>query len=224
LKRANDVFFELLSPVEPEEEEVDPKAKHNKKPDKPSYLCFTEAEEKTYEHRILYLIGSELEVASTINFKIGCCYQGPDYEDDTPLPVEEVLSNRTATKTATNKSKTVTTEPEEPVIRMVTPDPEMVVNESGRLFQFELGRNEFVLKPDHTEDEINQLNEEGKTIPEDWHEEKWIRYRFNQTKKPVSALHSPEESKIEGPEKPDDSLLHTVLSEEGITSVENIDF
>jgi len=40
---------------------------------------------------------------------------------------------------------------------MVTPEPEIVVNEDGREFQFELGRDEFVLTADHTEVEVNEL-------------------------------------------------------------------
>jgi len=60
-------------------------------------------------------------------------------------------------KPSVGKSKTATIEPEEPVIRMVTPEPEIVVNEDGREFQFELGRDEFVLTADHTEVEVNEL-------------------------------------------------------------------
>ena len=47
--RPNDQFFELLSPVQAEEETIDPKDKKTKKPDKPDYLKFTEAEEEMYE-------------------------------------------------------------------------------------------------------------------------------------------------------------------------------
>lgn len=40
----------------------------------------------------------------------------------------------------------------------------------------------------------------------------------------TSTIHSPEESKLEAPEKLDENLFYHVLSEEGITSVESIDF
>lgn len=118
----------MLSPVEPQEEETDLRDK-KKKHEKPAYLCFTEAEEEAYEHKILYRIGSELEIASTINFKIGCCYQGPDYEDDTPIPEEEPVKK---SKSIPKSRQTTTMEPEEPVIRIITPEPEIVVQESGR--------------------------------------------------------------------------------------------
>ena len=34
--------------------------------------------------------GSEIEVAATINFKIGACYQGPDYEEERQGRLEDL--------------------------------------------------------------------------------------------------------------------------------------
>jgi len=41
---------------------------------------------------------------------------------------------------------------------------------------------------------------------------------------PVSSLHSPEESKAEPAAKEDDTRLFSIFSEEGISSIEGIDF
>lgn len=51
---------------------------------------------------------------------------------------------------------------------MITPEPVLMINENGRLFEFELGRIE-KFKKVH-EDENNQTEE---------HEEKWVQYKFN---------------------------------------------
>jgi hypothetical protein len=101
----------------------------------------------------LYILGSEIEVAATINFKIGACYQGPDYEEEIPADeMPEMSKSKTGGSTA--KKSIPNAEPEKAEVRIVTPEPELSVSESGRLFQFELGRNEFVLKSDHTEIEV----------------------------------------------------------------------
>lgn len=55
--------------------------------------------------------------------------------------------------------------------RMITPEPVLMVNESGRLFEFELGRFEKFKK------EEGDDNNEGEE-----YEEKWITYKFNQRK------------------------------------------
>lgn len=55
---------------------------------------------------------------------------------------------------------------------MITPDPILMNNENGRLFEFELGRLEKIKKP--TIDGV--IVEEGQ--PEEF-EEKWTIYKFN---------------------------------------------
>lgn len=63
-------------------------------------------------------------------------------------------------------------------IRMITPDPVLMANESGRTFEFELGRME---KPKNGETSLGTLNHENQdaaATEEDL--PKWVRYRFNQ--------------------------------------------
>jgi hypothetical protein len=73
--------------------------------------------------------------------------------------------------------------PAEPEIRTVTPDPEILEEESGREFEIELGRHEQVPiekeKPPTPEDAPEEGAEEGEE-PEVETEEKWITYKFDQ--------------------------------------------
>ena len=58
---------------------------------------------------------------------------------------------------------------------MITPDPVLMTNESGRTFEFELGRFEKA-KPRESLD--SAVAEEGTSIVEE--EAKWVQYKFNQ--------------------------------------------
>ena len=63
-------------------------------------------------------------------------YYEPAYEDPNPPAVEE-------TKAAPAKGGAKGGKPAEevkPEIRMITPDPVLMINESGRTFEFELGK------------------------------------------------------------------------------------
>ncbi len=51
---------------------------------------------------------------------------------------------------------------------MITPEPVLMINENGRLFEFELGKFEKVKK-------MNADNDDGTEEFED----KWITYHFN---------------------------------------------
>jgi len=44
------------------------------------------------------------------------------------------------------------------------------------VFQFELGRLEKNLAADHTQEEVDELNEASQIIPDEFYEEKWVRY------------------------------------------------
>jgi hypothetical protein len=46
-------------------------------------------------------------------------------------------------------------------IRMITPDPVLMANESGRTFEFELGRHEKALRAEASLGTISQDNPEG---------------------------------------------------------------
>ena len=63
---------------------------------------------------------------------------------------------------------------------MVKPDPITLETEHGRVFQFELGRNERYLVEGHTQQEVDELKEQSQEIPEDFYATKWVRYRFKQ--------------------------------------------
>ena len=50
---------------------------------------------------------------------------------------------------------------EEPEIRYLTPDPVQLELESGRLFQFEIGKYVKELSSDHTREEVEELKEKN---------------------------------------------------------------
>jgi len=60
---------------------------------------------------------------------------------------------------------------------MIKPDPETMVTENGRLFEFELGRTEDVAKEGITEEEIAEYKENPDAANKehsDLYEKKWI--------------------------------------------------
>ena len=81
-------------------------------------------------------------------------YQGAPFEDPNPPAVEET---KAPGKGAPKSGKPA--EEAKPEIRMITPDPVLMINESGRLFEFELGRLEKIKKPD--EQSTDALNNGG---------------------------------------------------------------
>jgi hypothetical protein len=60
---------------------------------------------------------------------------------------------------------------------MITPDPVLMTNESGRLFEIELGRFEKVKKAGESHE---QLPVDGAQLHTEESEEHWVNYRFNQ--------------------------------------------
>lgn len=119
--------FELTSPIEAEDE--DPKAK-KAPPGKPPVPTSEEGEGN--ENKISIDNAVEDESKKIVGFKMTVIHQAPAYED--PNPPEEDL-------TATKKGKGANAEPE---VRMITPDPVVMVNEQGREFEIEIGRIEDV--------------------------------------------------------------------------------
>lgn len=144
---------------EEEEVKIDPKAK---KPDPKAKL--EEKKEEEGKFKVSYEIGKE-EIP--VEFELQMFYQGPAFEDPNPPPVEEEVKKVAPGKGKPNpKAADI---PDVPVIRMITPDPVLMTNESGRLFEIELGRNEKIkIEP----------TEEGQ---EEQFEDKYIQYQFNQT-------------------------------------------
>ncbi len=96
------------------------------------------------------------------------------YEDPNPPPVEE----KTAAPAKGGKAPAgKPAEDSKPEIRMITPDPVLMTNENGRLFEIELGRLEKINKKGT--ESVEQLPAEGTQHTEEA-EEHWVNYKFNQ--------------------------------------------
>lgn len=168
------------------EEELDPKAKRpdpKKKAVDSKPPAFTEEQEAMFGPRKC-IIEYKKEVELTpqqISFDLTFVFQGPDYVDPNPPPVE------VDAKPVKGKARKPTDAPIEPEIRMITPPPIPLSNESGRAFEFEIGRIESCLKPEHTEEELNELKERGEEVPEGWYEMRWVRYPLLQPEYPTTA-------------------------------------
>ena len=94
--------------------------------------------------KIVYEVGKE---NNFIEFFLHVVFQGPPYEDPNPPPVEEDPKKIAAAAKAAKGAKNIPVEPEKPEPRMITPEPVILSVESGRLFEFELGRKEKFKKP-----------------------------------------------------------------------------
>ena len=104
---------------------------------------WTEEEEAQYgSKKILLECKSDTE-PKEIRFKLSMVYQGPDYED--PNPPEEDLT----AKKPKGKGAAV---PEEPEIRMITPEPVPIEQEGGRVFSLELTQDVKVVLEDKKEE------------------------------------------------------------------------
>ena len=119
-----------------EDSKVDLKAA--KKPD-PKAAPPKAEEEKVGEvkNKIVYEIGKE---NNAIDFEIHIIHQGASYEDPNPPAVEEKQAAPVKGGKAPAPGKPA--DDAKPEIRMITPDPVLMTNESGRTFEFELGRFE----------------------------------------------------------------------------------
>jgi hypothetical protein len=163
----------LFCPEPKEEEPADPKKKDPKK---------GEPEEDENPNKLVYEIGK----TEPIKFEIRTVFQGEPYVDDSP-PDEEELKKQAAKKGKAG---------DEPEVRMVTPEPVVIVQESGREIEFELGRMEVPKKE----------GEEGEDAPpqdESQVEKVFVPYQFNQKEKGLKSV---------------------VLTNEGVAAVEGLEF
>jgi len=132
----NQVHLKLPKIEVEEEVKVDPKAK---KPD-PKAAAKPEDENKEVKNKIVYEIGKE---GAQVEFEMHVVFQGLPFEDPNPPPVEEKqAAPAKGGKAAPGKPA----EDAKPEIRMITPDPVLMENENGRLFEIELGRHEKIQK------------------------------------------------------------------------------
>lgn len=109
-----------------------------KKPDPKAPVAAAVAEVGEVKNKIVYEIGKE---NNAIDFEIQIIHQGASYEDPNPPAVEE----KAATAPVKGGKAPAPGKPADdakPEIRMITPDPVLMTNESGRTFEFELGRFE----------------------------------------------------------------------------------
>lgn len=87
---------------------------------------------------------------------------------------------------------------------MITPEPLVLENESGRLFEIQLGRNEQVRVDTPNETAVEGAEGASQEAPEETEpvtEEKWIQYKFDQSQ---------------------DSLTLNLPTEKGVLNIENI--
>jgi hypothetical protein len=172
LREANTILLKLPKPAQTEEAVIDPKAK---KPDQKVAQPRPEETLAEQKNKLIYEIGKE---NNAIEFEIHIGYQGPPYEDTSTPAIEE---KQAAAAPAKGGKGAKPVEEVKQEIRMITPDPVLMANESGRTFEFELGRME---KHKPADNSIGTLSQEalaadgGASAAGD--EEKWCSYKFNQ--------------------------------------------
>lgn len=165
----NKMLFECLSPVE---EEEDPKAKKDPKKAAP-----VEDDVGTgNDIKITVDLANPNEAQRVFSFEMKIVYQGESYED--PNPPEE------DDKAAKKKGK----DPNEPDVRMITPEPILLEGEMGREFSFELGRYEEVKivqdkskTPLESQGDLLEEPAEGSAEEDAQYETKWIQYKLDQS-------------------------------------------
>lgn len=222
---------------------ADPKAKGGKGPADTKEPTFTEEEEATYGNRKIYLeYKPELEEQQEVAFNIKVFYQGPEYEDPNPPKEEEVVKKPPA------KGKPAEVVVSAPQIRMIKPESVLQQNESGRTFQFEIGKNIAIKVPkDNMDVAASQDSQPPATEFETVN--KWQRFYFDQSisgevriglkeeskellpsversKEVLSslqvskeALSTEEQAKDTQWQEPTDDMLYNVMSVEGVASV-----
>ena len=113
---------------------------------------FTEEEECRFENRVLLQIGGKFtEEPQMLQFNLKCVFQGPEYEDT--VLVEEDEKDKKGKKPNPKDTQETST-------RMVKPATVLLEQERGRIFQFELGKDERFLAEGHTQEEIDELREQ----------------------------------------------------------------
>mmetsp|Transcript_11755 Transcript_11755/g.11682 ORF Transcript_11755/g.11682 Transcript_11755/m.11682 type:complete len:211 (+) Transcript_11755:472-1104(+) len=157
---ANQLQFKLIKNEAEEELAAQAKNEKGKKPDpkkdpKKGAQPHEEEKEEEGKLKIVYETGKE---NNFIEFELHILYQGPPYVDPNPPPPEE--EKKSAPKGKGGKgAPAAQQQQEEPEVRMITPDPILMTNETGRLFEFELGRME-KFKKEREEGGEEQENQE----------------------------------------------------------------
>lgn len=114
----------------PKEEEEDPKAAAAKK-DPKKVTPIEEGEGTGNPVKISIDTANPDESRRFLGLEFKVVFQGEAYEDPNPPEEEEAAKGKKGGKPAG-----------EPEVRWITPDPINLENESGRLFELQLGRNE----------------------------------------------------------------------------------
>lgn len=165
LHRPNQIIF-FRDQVAPEPE--DPKAKKDAKKGEP--------EEDPNPYKIVYEIGK----TEPICFEIRCVFQGEPVVDDSPLDEEELKKQAAAKKGKAG---------DEPEVRMITPDPVIIHQESGREIEFEMGRMEVPTSP-----EVE--GEPQPPVPLEGQEPVWTVYNFDQNTIDFKSYYDTEEGVV----------------------------
>eukprot|EP00356_Strombidium_inclinatum_P012995 CAMPEP_0170499466 /NCGR_PEP_ID=MMETSP0208-20121228/31478_1 /TAXON_ID=197538 /ORGANISM="Strombidium inclinatum, Strain S3" /LENGTH=371 /DNA_ID=CAMNT_0010777025 /DNA_START=323 /DNA_END=1435 /DNA_ORIENTATION=- len=175
-QQANKHALEVISPAEPEE---DPKAKKDPK----KAAAAEEHDFGSNEIKVAIDTATEKEESKIFSFQMKVFFQGDSYEDPNPPEEDEAAKKKKGAPGG------------EPEIKMITPDPILKDNESGREFEFSLGRTEQV-RVDPPGSSMQKLSTEAMVAVatgsgslekvadsadegEVEYEEKWIQYYFD---------------------------------------------
>ena len=163
----------LLTVVSPEEEEEDPKAKKDAKKPAATNASQEEIEGTGNPVKIVLDTTNPVPERRVLSLSLNIVFQGEPYEDPNPPEEDEAAKKKKGGKDAAA----------EPEVRMITPDPVTVEQESGRQFEIELGRYEQVAieappkeVPEGSVDGGSQAAEEEAEVKT---EERWIQYKFD---------------------------------------------
>jgi len=168
----NQVLLKLPKAQEEEEVKLDPKAA-GKKPD-PKAAQAKPEEEKEQKNKITYEVGKE---GHSIEFEMHIVYQGLPYEDPNQPTQEEIKVQAAAPAKGGKAPAGKAAEEVKQEIRMITPEPVVMVGESGRLFELELGKHE--KNNSMSKESLEPAAAEGTQHTEE-SESAWVNYRFNQ--------------------------------------------
>jgi hypothetical protein len=119
-----------LDVTSPKEEEEDPKAAAAKK-DLKKGAPAEEGEGAGNAIKIMIDTANPDETRRLLGLELKVVFQGEAYEDPNPPEEDEAAKGKKGGKPAG-----------EPEVRWITPDPVTLENESGRLFELQLGRTE----------------------------------------------------------------------------------
>lgn len=177
--QANKYLLDVISPIE---EEEDPKAKKDPK----KAAAQIEEPEGGNAIKISLDTANPDEARRALSLSLTVVFQGEAYEDPNPPEEDEAAKKKKGGKDASA----------EPEVRMITPEPINLETESGRQFEIQLGRHEQV-PVETSEKPVSEAAEGEQTHEEEVATvEKWIQYKFDQSKEELTAILDTQEGKL----------------------------